>query len=142
MQIQKLNSSFHGGISSFSLFLLLYAYLISINNFGFYTSNSTGKILYEFLECYSNFNFGIFCIDVSSQNPFILLRELNETGMLILEPFTHLNVAKSSFKVDEIKSCFCRAFNIIYQYINYNNNDDSEKVSFNIINDIFKNKYI
>ena len=143
MQIQKLNSSFHGGISSFSLFLLLYAYLKSIKNLGFYTSNCSGKILYEFLECYSNFNFSIFCIDVTSQNPFILLRELNETGMLILEPFTQLNVAKSSFKIDEIKSCFFRAFNIINQYIINlnNNNDNSEIINYNIINEIFKNRY-
>ena len=143
MQIQKLNSSFHGGISSFSLFLLLYAYLKSIKNLGFYTSNCSGKILYEFLECYSNFNFSIFCIDVTSQNPFILLRELNETGMLILEPFTQLNVAKSSFKIDEIKSCFFRAFNIINQYIVNlnNNNDNSEIINYNIINEIFKSRY-
>ncbi len=63
--------------------------------------------------------------------------------MLILEPFTQLNVAKSSFKIDEIKSCFFRAFNIINQYIINlnNNNDNSEIINYNIINEIFKNRY-
>ena len=140
MQICKLNSSFHGGISSFSLFLLLYAYLknlkLFINNFNM--NYPMGKLLFDFFEFYSNFNFGIYCINVNSQKPFILLNELHESGMMILDPFTSLNVAKSSFRVDEIKSAFMKAMNIINKSLYYC--FSNKTVNVNILEEIFKLK--
>ena len=140
MQICKLNSSFHGGISSFSLFLLLYAYLknlkLFINNFNM--NYPIGKLLFDFFEFYSNFNFGIYCINVNSQKPFILLNELHESGMMILDPFTSLNVAKSSFRVDEIKSAFMKAMNIINKSLYYC--FSNKTVNVNILEEIFKLK--
>ena len=124
MQNLKLNSSFSGGISSFSLFLLLLAYL-KLTKLYHNTSHSLSRILIEFLECYSNLNFKIYCIDVNAPNPFILLSDLHDNGMMILDPFTSLNVAKSSFKVDEIKSAFMKALNIINKGLYCNNVESS-----------------
>ena len=131
MQNLKLNSSFSGGISSFSLFLLLLAYL-KLTKLYHNTSHSLSRILIEFLECYSNLNFKIYCIDVNAPNPFILLSDLHDNGMMILDPFTSLNVAKSSFKVDEIKSAFMKALNIINKGLYCNNVESS-----NILNELF-----
>ena len=99
-----------------------------------------GKIIFEFLECYSNLNFKIFCIDVNAPNPFILLNDLHDTGMMILDPFTSLNVAKSSFRVDEIKSAFMKALNIINKgmYSNINNKDESpQEEKTNVLYELF-----
>ena len=139
MQNLKLNSSFSGGISSFSLFLLLLAYL-KLSKIYHNTKSCLGKIIFEFLECYSNLNFKIFCIDVNAPNPFILLNDLHDTGMMILDPFTSLNVAKSSFRVDEIKSAFMKALNIINKgmYSNINNKDESpQEEKTNVLYELF-----
>ena len=140
MKINKLNSSFHGGLSSYSLFLLLYSYLKYI----FIPSNSLGHYLYGFFEFYSNFNFGIYLINPNSDCPFILLEELHECGMMLIDPITSLNVAKSTFRIDQIKSVFTKGVvkirNIFFtnkgkDYIHNLNNDKNI-----FLNELFKNK--
>ena len=120
MQLQKLNSSYSGGISSFSLFLLLLAYIKASRPFKPFIN--CGKTLFEFFECYANLNFKIYSIDVNEINPFMIMNVLHDNGMLILDPITKLNVAKSSFRVDEIKSAFTRAIHICVKRILMNNN--------------------
>ena len=140
MKINRLNSSFHGGISSYSLFLLVNAFIKSMS----FAENSIGQNLYGFFEFYSNFNFGIYSINVSQYNPFILLNELHESGILLIDPITKKNVAKSSFKVDQIKSVLMKGMiiirNIIYKKIieNNNYNEDNDKNIF--LDELFKYK--
>ena len=140
MKINKLNSSFHGGLSSYSLFLLVYAYFKSLN----LPENSVGNYLYGFLEFYSNFNFGIYSIDVNSNNPFIILNELHESGILLIDPITKLNVAKSTFKVDQIKSVFMKGIviirNTIYKKMIENNNFNFDNNKILFLDELFKNK--
>ena len=69
------------------------------------------------MEFYSNFNFGIFSINVNSNEPYIILNELHEYGMMIIDPITKLNVAKSTFKVDQIKSVLTKGVVIIRNVI-------------------------
>ena len=140
MKINKLNYSFHGGISSYSLFLLVNAFIKAMN----FPENSIGQYLYGFFEFYSNFNFGIYSINVSQYNPFILLNELHESGIMLIDPITKLNVAKSTFKVDQIKSVLMKGMiiirNIIYMKIFENNryNIDNDKTTF--LDELFKYK--
>ena len=140
MKINKLNSSFHGGLSSYSLFLLLYAYIKSLN----ISENSVGYYLYGFFEFYSNFNFGIYSINAGLNNPFNILNELHESGIMLIDPITKLNVAKSTFKVDQIKSVFMKGMiiirNIIYQKMVDNKiyNYDNNKNLF--VDELFKNR--
>jgi DNA polymerase sigma len=140
MKINKLNSSYTGGLSSYSLFLLVYAFV----KFNFFPGNNLGQYLLGFLEFYSNFNFGIFSINVNSNNPFILLNELHECGMLVIDPITNLNVAKSTFKVDQIKSVLTKGVINIRNVINQkkvesNNNIINIKKTY-FLEELFKSR--
>lgn len=129
IQIKKLNSSFHGGISSYSLFLLLYAYLIYISkiidnkvNYKEFFRLNLGRELLGFFSFYSNLNFGIYSIDVKNNNPINLLDKLHENHILLVDPITGLNVAKSTFRIEQIKYLFNNAIltinNLYYNKIN------------------------
>ena len=124
MSINRLNSSFHGGLSSYSLFLLVYAYFKYKYKYIFL--NTLGKHLHNILDYYSNLNFGIYSINVNLSNPYVELNELHECGMMLIDPLTKLNVAKSTFRVDQIKSVLTKGVviirNIIYKKFIENNN--------------------
>ncbi len=63
LQIKKLNSSFNGGLSSFSLLLLIVAYLKYPK---VKAKTNLGRILIEFLELYGKFyNYSQSIIDVN-----------------------------------------------------------------------------
>ena len=132
MKINKLNSSFHGGLSSYSLFLLLYSFIKSM----YIQNNTIGHYLYGFFEFYSNFNFGIYLINSKFDCPFILLDELHESGMMLIDPITSLNVSKSTFRIDQIKSVLTKGLVIIRNIFLTNK---GKNFIFNINND---NKYI
>ena len=109
-KLMKLNNSFKGGLSSYSLFLLIYAFFNK--NKGFVNS---GMELFNFLECYSSYYaLGMYLIDPNNkENPFTTLSKEKTGQIVILDPFTKLNVAKSSFKTDEIKMCLMKAMNAL-----------------------------
>ena len=132
MKINKLNSSFHGGLSSYSLFLLLYSYIKSM----YIQNNTIGHYLYGFFEFYSNFNFGIYLINSKFDCPFILLDELHESGMMLIDPITSLNVSKSTFRIDQIKSVLTKGMVIIRNIFLTNK---GKNFIYNINNE---NKYI
>ena len=67
LQLEKLNSSFHGGMSSFGLFLIIFAFLkLRKCNPNYLYTNNLGSLLLEFLDFYANFNFAVHFIDVNS----------------------------------------------------------------------------
>ena len=140
MKINKLNSSFHGGLSSYSLFLLLYSYI----KYMFLPTNSLGHYLYGFFEFYSNFNFGIYYINPILDCPFMILDELHESGMMLIDPITSLNVAKSTFRIDQIKSVLTKGMIIIRNIFftnkgkDYIHNLNSDKNIF--LKELFKNR--
>ena len=107
----NLNKSYNGGLSSYSLFLLVLAFL---KNNKFSNDISIGKQLYFFIEFYSFFNFSEYMIKVSEQNPFVQIEEnFKNDKIVIIDPINQLNVAKSSFKNEEIKNAFIKALNNI-----------------------------
>ena len=140
MKINKLNSSFHGGLSSYSLFLLLYSYL----KYMFIPNNTLGHYLYGFFEFYSNFNFGIYCVNPKLDCPFMILDELHESGMMLIDPITSLNVAKSTFRIDQIKSVLTKGMIIIRNIFftnkgkDYSHNLNNDKNIF--LKELFKNR--
>ena len=140
LKINKLNSSFHGGLSSYSLFLLLYSYI----RYLYIPNNSLGHYLYGFFEFYSNFNFGIYLINPILDCPFMILDELHESGMVLIDPITSLNVAKSTFRIDQIKSVFTKGMVIIRNIFftnkgkDYTHNLNNSKNIF--LNELFKAK--
>ena len=150
MQITKLNSSFHGGISSYSLFLLLYAYYIHFygknldkdkNNDINILKPNLGKDLLGFFNFYNNFSFGIYSIDVKSNNPINLLNKMHDSCILLIDPITGLNVAKSTFQIEQIKYVFNNAIIIInnafYEKMNSIDNNEDNK---NILHELFTNQ--
>ena len=108
-------------------------------------NNTIGHYLYGFFEFYSNFNFGIYLINSTFDCPFMLLDELHESGMLLIDPITSLNVSKSTFKIDQIKSVLTKGMVIIRNifltnkgknYI-YNINSDNKYI---FLNELFKSR--
>ena len=122
LQNEKLNLSYKGGISSFSLFLLILSFIKSNKN---KLQMPIGSLLIEFLIFYSNLNFGNYIINPKKDNKneiFEELFELNNNYLIhIKDPFSGLNVSKSSFKVLEIQFSFSKAAKYIINsiYINY-----------------------
>ncbi len=121
LQNEKLNLSYKGGISSYSLFLLILSFIKSNKN---KLQMPIGSLLIEFLIFYSNLNFGNYIINPKNDNKneiFEELFELNNNYLIhIKDPFSGLNVSKSSFKVSEIQFSFSKAakyiINSIYIY--------------------------
>ena len=163
-RIMKMNKSFTGGLSSHSLFLLVLAFLKNnplLNSSQF----SLGKSLYFSLEKYSFFDYNNYGIDVEGPQLYYLLKEnLNfvfndyenrREEINIIDPFTKINVAKSSFQVDEIKNTFNKALFFFkfeawkydsnnYQTFNSTNNltiiDNNKENDFIIIKKFFSIK--
>ena len=115
-RIMKMNKSFTGGLSSYSLFLLILAFLKNNEE-----KMNSGKELYYIMEKYSFFDFKNYGIDVEGKEQFFPLNtqdieniddnfenERNEE-IKILDPLTKLNVAKSSFRLEEIRNTFIKA---------------------------------
>ena len=71
--------------------------------------------MFDFLGCYSFFDFDKYTIKPGDKTPYIDDSEKHEGQIVILDPVTNLNVSKSSFKVEEIKLAFNKAF----EYLKY-----------------------
>jgi len=108
---KKLNKSYQGGISSYSLFLLTLAFIKSNkNNFDI----PIGSLFIEFLNFYSNFDFYDTLIKPNEENNIFENFENNQKFHLnIIDPITGLNVAKSTFKMDSIQMAFREGLDII-----------------------------
>ena len=163
-RIMKMNKSFTGGLSSFSLFLLILSFLKS-NTLLSSTTFNLGKLLYYILEKYSFFDYKNYGINVEGPEFFFPLNNFLDDNMNnsfkgfnnfenmneeinILDPFTKLNVAKSSFQVDAIKNTFNKALFFFkyeawqYDSSNYQNfNNNNLNMNMNMNNNYLENNY-
>ena len=136
---RKLNQSYQGGISSFSLFLLILSFLKYVQNNNF--EKPLGSLLIEFLRFYSNFDFYNSIIRPNEKNVndiYIMNDNMNnfyKYNINIVDPITGLNVAKSTFKIEEIKKAFKEGLDIIFSNLyKINNNDNNINENDNRIN--------
>ena len=152
-KIMKMNKSFHGGLSSYSLYLLIYSFFKKFPSI----NSSSGKALYSFLAFFSFFEFYKYGIDIGHSNIYYLQNdnilnnwnfdeEIKKKEINIIDPLTKLNVAKSSFKIEEIQNTFRNAYNFLrtegcyYDYAilanktGYENNYFSIKTNFELDN--------
>ena len=124
---KKLNKSYQGGISSYSLFLLILAY-IKYNKKNF--EMQIASLLIGFLYYYSNFDFLYTEIHPNNDdNIYVVIDDnsiLYKSNLNIIDPITGLNVARSTFKIDQIKKAFQEGLEII--------NGNLQKVENNFIN--------
>ena len=131
---KKLNKSYQGGISSFSLFLLTLAFLKHFNKNKNYKI-PIGSLLIEYLNYYANFNFYNTVIDPSKDDNIYSIIEDNSIlykyNLNIIDPITGLNVSKSTFKMDQIQKAFKDGLDKIVGnlYIVNNGNIDNKKQS-------------
>ena len=113
---EGLNESYKGGISSYSLFLLILSYLKSnkVN-----VNISLGYLLIEILTFYSNFTFYNHIIFPGRDDYIFQLNKNENFGNLIdiRDPITELNVAKSSFRVSDIQYSFAKAANYLVNHL-------------------------
>ena len=137
----KLNKSYQGGISSYSLFLMTLAFIKSYkNNYEI----PIGSLFIEYLYFYSNFNFYNTLIQPSKENNNIFEKiennNLQKYNMNIIDPITGLNVAKSTFKIEHIQNAFRKGFDNISSSIfemNFNNLNENNIPEHNKILDNF-----
>ena len=122
-KIMKMNKSFHGGLSSYSLYLLLYSFCKKFP----VVISSIGKAIYSFLAFFSMFDFDNYGVNIENNNIYYYLNnDINDINNInnieeqnkkkeinIIDPLTKLNVAKSSFKVEEIKNTFLIGYNFL-----------------------------
>ena len=156
-RVMKMNKSFTGGLSSYSLFLLILAFLKDIKG-----KMSLGKLLYYFMEKYSFFDYKNYGIDVEGEEYYFPLNIINfqeiegnsdniyekerKEEIKILDPFTKLNVAKSSFQLDQIKCTFNKALYFLkfeswkFQSCNNEEYDYENDFDFTIIKKLFSIK--
>ena len=145
-----MNKSYTGGLCSYSLFLLVLSFCKCNKQ-----CLSPTKLLYYFMENFTYFDYCNYCIDVKSDNCYILkdkekgdlnieksVSEENSSfdtnydlyekeEIFIIDPISNMNVSKSSFRVDEIILTFRKGFNLLYyegwRYDFYKaNNKDNE----------------
>ena len=109
---KKLNKSYQGGISSYSLFLMTLAFIkLYENNYDI----PIGSLFIEYLYFYSNFNFYNTLIQPSKENNIFenIENNLQKCSLNIIDPITELNVAKSTFKIDQVQNAFREGFDNI-----------------------------
>ena len=145
-KIMGMNKSYTGGLCSYSLFLLVLSFCKCNKQ-----CLSPTKLLYYFFENFTYFDYCNYCIDVKSENCYILkdkdkgevnveksISEENSSfntnidlyekeEIFIVDPISNNNVSKSSFRVDDIILTFKKGFNLLYYegwyYDCYNNNN-------------------
>ena len=135
-----LNNYYTGGLSSFSIFLLVFSfYKYVIKLFGNDVVNNfyIGQFLIQFLDFFSKFNFNQYIININKEIPFIIKEKrniceicekdssnknkfVNQNDManaVILDPFTLNNIACNSFRINEIQQKFdSLKYNLLSNY--------------------------
>lgn len=118
---RNLNSYYNGGLSSFSIFLLVFSFFkyrisikVNIKNDNF------GLFLIQFLDFYSQFDFSKFGIDINKINPYFSLQFYTFSfsdfgGPVIIDPITKMNIGSNSFRIDDVKICFRNFKNNLYK---------------------------
>ena len=130
-----LNNYYTGGLSSFSIFLLVfsfYKYAIKILGNEIVNNFYIGQFLIQFLDFYSKFKFSQYIVNINKEIPFIIkenskiceiksfsnsntdntkinvnfINTNNAANAVILDPFTLNNIAANSFRIVEIQQKF------------------------------------
>ena len=161
-----LNNYYTGGLSSFSIFLLVFSfYKYVIKLFGNDVVNNfyIGQFLIQFLDFFSKFNFNQYIININKEIPFIIKEKrnvceicekdsnnknkiVNQNEManaVILDPFTLNNIACNSFRINEIQQKFdSLKYNLLsnYKKLYKIKNTSKKKVNNNNYDNFNKNK--
>lgn len=108
---KKLHSYYYGGLSSYSIFILVFALIKMDKSYLKYNQLNVGEMLIRFLEFYSLFNFDKFGVNLNYSCPFFPIQKYAMNNYdynipCIIDPITTLNIGGGTFKINEIKKCF------------------------------------
>ena len=108
----NMNKVYFGGISSYSLFLLV------LNTIKSYSKYNLGisQLLFKVLEKFSSFDFKENGIGTNNYDYKLDFDNTDET-LHILDPLTGKNVSKGRCKGGKLNKAFCNAYNLISQQI-------------------------
>ena len=159
LKLTDMNNSYKGGLSSYTVFLLVIAYMKhnnknnNINNYKHKNSNSYGHAFHNVIKFFSKYDFLNNYIDVRNNNGDVFLkRDKNynsheyENIPIIIDPVTELNAGKSTFRIKEVQYVFIllneeleKLRNIYDKNNNNENNKDKESENENLIITLLKN---
>ena len=114
----KMNKVFHGGISSYSLFLLILNVIKSELKGNPNAQIGNSQLLFLTLKKFSFFNFGYKGIGIDNYD-YVLGIDNFEENLYIISPLTGKNVAKGRCKGEKLKKAFSNAYYLLACEINY-----------------------
>ena len=118
LKITDMNNSYKGGLSSYTIFLIVISYMKNINknnniNNNKHKSNSYGHAFHDVVKFFSKFDFYSNYIDIANKNGEVFNKRNKKYNSsefekipVILDPVTGLNAGKSSFRINDVQNVF------------------------------------
>ena len=115
LKLTDMNNSYKGGLSSYTLFLIVISFLKNNNklngiNNNKHKKNSFGHAFHDTVKFFSKFDFYSNIIDIENKNGEIFLQRNQEYNTpeyenvpIILDPVTRQNAGKSSFRINDVQ---------------------------------------
>ena len=104
----KMNNYYKGGISSYSLFILLFAF-IKYKKGLMFTKENVGILLQQFLEFYATFDFYRYGINLNYPIPFFDYLSIGCVDFpVIIDPITSMNIGSGSYRIREIQQMLAK----------------------------------
>lgn len=138
LKLTDMNNSYKGGLSSYTIFLLVVSYMKHINKNNMnnkHKSNSYGHAFHDVVKYFSKFDFYLNIIDIDNKDGNIYMKRSKkysspdyENIPIILDPVTGLNAGKSTFRINDVQSVFIALNEELEQLRNlYNKNNKSKE---------------
>ena len=158
LKLTDMNNSYKGGLSSYTLFLMVISFLKNTNkNNGLNNNkpkkNSYGHAFHDTVKFFSKFDFYTNIIDIENKNGEIFLKRNKrysspeyENIPVILDPVTGQNAGKSSFRINDVQKTIIlineelEKLRNIYDKNNDNKeNSDNKEINGNLVVTLLKN---
>jgi len=129
LKLNQLNNSFEGGLSSYSLLLLLISYLKVTKTKGL------GQLLFEYYYFYGNYyNITKSIIDANNANPF--KNKLNEYDNMpyICDPLIYHNVSNNAYRINDILYLYSKSYEFLKSNMeNFERSFHSRNILFDLL---------
>ena len=117
LKLTDMNNSYKGGLSSYTIFLLVISYMKNINKNNNantkHKSNTYGHAFHDVVKFFSKFDFYANIIDIGNKNGDIYNarnQKYNSSEYdnipIIIDPVTGLNAGKSTFRINDVQNVF------------------------------------
>ena len=147
LKLTDMNNSYKGGLSSYTLFLIVISFLKNNNkangtNNNKPKKNSYGHAFHDSVKFFSKFDFYSNIIDIENKNGEIFLKRNGrytspeyDNIPIILDPVTGQNAGKSSFRINDVQKTIIMINEELEKLRNiYDNDNNTENNKDNINN--------